>query len=87
MDCKLKGTLKAVGRLSCAMSSSPIRGSLTIAGHVPVYRGRLDVTPLAKVETVLPVSGLQMPGDVVVREIPFFETSNESGGKTVIIGG
>lgn len=50
------------------------------------YDGGYDVTPLPFTETILQTSGKTLARDVVVEEIPYFETSNESGGYTVIIG-
>jgi len=51
-----------------------------------IYDGSYDVVPLAFTETLLETSGKHMLYDVTVQEIPYFETSNESGGYTVIIG-
>ncbi len=50
------------------------------------YDGEYVVTPLAKNEVVLETSGKIMLDDVTVRKVPYFETSNESGGYTVYIG-
>ena len=53
---------------------------------IPVYDGSYDVTPLPGAEVVLETVGMRMEDDVTVREIPYYETTNESGGYTVIIG-
>ena len=53
---------------------------------IPVYDGSFDVTPLPGAEVVLETAGMRMEDDVTVREIPYFETTNESGGYTVVIG-
>lgn len=50
------------------------------------YDGEYVVTPLAKNEVVLETSGKIMLDDVTVRKVPYFETSNDSGGYTVYIG-
>ena len=44
------------------------------------------MTPRVASSVVLPTSGKQMQQDVTVLKIPQFEVSNESGGKTFIIG-
>jgi len=51
-----------------------------------VYDGSYLVTPLAKDEVVLKTYGKVMRDDVTVKKVPYFETSNESGGYTVYIG-
>ena len=53
---------------------------------IPAYDGSYEVTPLAHTEQVLETTGKRMEGDVTVLEIPYYETSNESGGYTVNIG-
>ena len=32
-------------------------------------------------------NGMKMTDDVIIKEIPYYETSNESGGSTVYIAG
>lgn len=53
---------------------------------IPAYDGSYEVTPLAYTEQVLETTGKRMEGDVTVLEIPYYETTNESGGYTVNIG-
>ena len=43
------------------------------------YTGDLTVTPKAWEEQVLETALKTMPGNVVVLEVPYFETHNESG--------
>lgn len=50
------------------------------------YTGEYDVTPLVDKETTLPTANKIMTKDVVVKQVPYFETSNDSGGITVYIG-
>lgn len=52
-----------------------------------IYDGEYVVTPKAWEEVVLETQGYLMRDDVTVLEIPYYETSNLSGGKTAIIGG
>lgn len=54
---------------------------------IPIYRGSYEVTPLAFEKTTLYTDGRLMIADVVVKEVPYYETSNLSGGTTVYIAG
>lgn len=49
------------------------------------YGGPYEVTP-STLEQTLPTINKVMALDVTVHEIPYYETTNESGGYTVIIG-
>lgn len=50
------------------------------------YNGEYEVTPLVDKETTLPTANKIMTKDVVVKQVPYFETSNNTGGETVYIG-
>lgn len=80
----------AVGNLHGIVTPSPLHGhfigSIIHSDTTPYYRGDYEVTPRAESQS-LDTSGLRMMGDVIVSEIPYYETTNESGGYTVIIGG
>ena len=52
----------------------------------PSYEGSYQVTPQFETQT-LETSGLLMKADVIIKQIPIAEVSNNSGGTTVIIGG
>lgn len=54
-------------------------------GSARIYEGVYEITPLLSAETVLPTNGLLMRDDVTVKEIPYYETTNQSGGTTVYI--
>lgn len=63
-----------------------ITGSLSqgesISGAVSafdLYTGDYAVTPLAREAVVLPTHNKLMVSDITVLEVPYFETSNESG--------
>ena len=56
--------------------------SYTFSG-VP-YDGAYEVTPTTE-EQVLPTAHRTLANDVIVYEIPYLATSNESGGITVSI--
>lgn len=53
----------------------------------PIYVGNYDVTPLAFQETILPTKDTKLIENIIVKEIPYYETSNLSGGNTVYIAG
>lgn len=55
-----------------------------VATDAPEYEGPYEVTPMA-VEQVLDTSRKMMREDVTVHEVPYHETTNESGGYTVSI--
>lgn len=57
-----------------------------IDGGGEPYSGEYDVTPLPRDDVVLPTANRRMSDDVTVRRIPYYETSNPSGGYTAIIG-
>jgi hypothetical protein len=50
------------------------------------YNGEYEVTPLVDKETTLLTAKKIMSRNVVVKQIPYYETSNESDGATVYIG-
>ena len=52
----------------------------------PSYDGEYEVVPKVYAEQTLPTSGKLLGRDVLVHKIPQFEVSNNSGGKTLIIG-
>lgn len=61
-------------------------GSFTgSSGSGDVYTGDYTVIPKADEQTILATSGKLMAGDVTVTEVPYYETSNLSGGNTVYI--
>lgn len=62
-------------------------GEMYRSGEYEYYDGEYVVTPQAWEQTVLSTHNLVLRDDVTVLEIPYFETSNVSGGKTAIIGG
>ena len=52
--------------------------AIVIGGGQP-YTGEYTVTPKAHDQTILPTKRKQMLDDVTVLEVPYYETSNESG--------
>ena len=54
-------------------------------GKVDPYNGPYDIIPRSAAQ-IMPTAGKRMTGDVLVKAIPYYEVSNETG-LTVIIGG
>lgn len=52
----------------------------------PKYNGKYEVVPLVDSETVLMTAQKILNDNIVVKQIPYFETSNDSDGQTVYIG-
>jgi hypothetical protein len=57
-----------------------------VNGIIYYYDGPYDVTPMPYTAQILPTSNLAMAEDVNIREIPYYEVSNTSGGMTATIG-
>ena len=53
--------------------------------NVSPYTGEYTVTPKIHEQTLLTAQKL-MTENVMIQAIPYFETSNSSGGKTIYIG-
>ena len=66
------------------------KGKVVLGGgnnaSLPIYSGEYEVIPKVEEEQTLETSGYAMAKDVVVKEIPFFEVKNTSGGLTATIG-
>lgn len=54
-------------------------------GGIP-YEGEYTIRPQPRAEVVLPTANRRLAADVTVERIPYYETSNVSGGYTAIIG-
>ena len=61
-------------------------GQVTEVPTAPPYLGEYEVVPKVYTEQTLPTGGKLLGRDVLVHKIPQFEVSNNSGGKTLIIG-
>ncbi len=75
------------GTLSGALSASGVllTGKLPASSHsYPPYTGDYEVTPKTEPQT-LDVAGKVLAKDLVVKAIPYFETSNKENGWTVYI--
>lgn len=86
----LIGRMNPIGNLSGKIGRpTDMSGEINIqpGEDMPVYEGRYIVTPMAYEEQVLETKGKKMEDNVVVKEVPYYETSNVDGGETVYIAG
>lgn len=79
---KITGNISPVRKISGNITYGVGEGDVS-----PIYEGDYNILPLAFQETVLPTKDKKLINDIVVKEIPYFETSNPSGGNTVYIAG
>lgn len=79
--CVIEGTLSTV-------VDQNVSGTVILPANLTrkEYLGSYTVTPKAEEDQVLETAGLEMRYNLKVKEIPYYETTNESGGYTVIIG-
>ena len=85
----LKGTLnRNYPELKCSISSlAQLEGNIEKSPiTIPVYDGEYDFTPDQN-EHLIQTKGRLMINNMIFREIPYEEVSNNSGGTTVTIGG
>lgn len=66
-------------------SKNSIVATIQRGSSAEYYTGEYVVTPSVQ-EQILETRNKVMSNDVTVEEIPYYETSNEHGGYTVIIG-
>ena len=59
--------------------------SFPVAKGMEYYYGDYTVIPKAFSDQQLQTQGKTMTGDVTVKEVPYYETSNDDGGETVYI--
>lgn len=67
---------------------STLSGTLSVATgqDYDIYSGEYEVIPSTNSEQVLKTASKLLSRDVVVAKVPYFETSNDSNGKTAYIG-
>lgn len=81
--------IKAFESISGSISGEPtLSGTLSVAtGHdYEIYSGDYKVTPSIADEQILKTANKLLNDDIVVAKVPYFETSNDSNGKTAYIG-
>ena len=88
----INATISSKSVLLGSVHSSTILGNISLGAieivkrDLPNYEGDYEATPSVR-EQVFPTKDRSMREDFVVHKIPYFETSNPSGGYTAIIGG
>lgn len=75
------------------LTPTNIRAGVTVLGVTGTMSGQEDVkaqaktvTPTASVQTITPDTGYNYLSQVTVNAIPYVETDNSAGGKTITIG-
>ena len=88
------GTVSISSTEQAKIIATNIRDGVTILGVEGTMSGSEDVvaqsksaTPTTTAQTVLPDTGYNYLTSVTVAAIPYVETDNAAGGKTVTIGG
>lgn len=78
INCKIEGIPSIKGVIS---STQTITAKVQIpnVASVDVYDGQYEIDPKANVATILDTSGKTLLNDIVIKKIPYFETSNLSG--------
>lgn len=70
------------GRLSC---DGGLSGSLSIVSGYDVYSGAYDVVPKAYNSQTLLTANKLLNENIIVKEVPYYETGNSSNGVTAYI--
>ena len=90
VDGEILGEITSLGNISSQISSTlSVQGKISTAparSSFPYYDGVYELTPLPQLDIILDTSNKILTKNMIVKEIPYFETTNESGGYTVIIG-
>ena len=88
----ITGVVKAVETIIGEVTAGCVIGDVEL-GRIVVeqvegetYDGVYDITPTVEEQT-LETRGKKMRDDVTILEIPYYTTTNLSGGYTAIIGG
>ena len=55
------------------------------AGMPETYEGETTVIPKARKDVLLPTKDTVVREDITVKQVPYYATSNEAGGKTIYI--
>lgn len=83
----LSGSVSAEVSLSGSISSvGGLSGTISVTKEYAVYDGTYEIIPKVSEAQILPTSNRVLKEDVMVREVPFYETGNDSDGMTAYIG-
>ena len=81
---KLANQLSVSGQLS---TTNNVSGAISLTGSAyPYYDGIIEITPVVDLDILLETKEKIVTDNIIVHEIPYYQTSNLSGGYTVIIG-
>lgn len=93
-EASLGGKLTPLGNISPGkIDSTPkaesLEGGLTVYTPITdnIFKGPYEVIPKVDEEQELPTADKMLSDNILVKEIPFYKTSNEIGGYTIYIGG
>lgn len=90
--CKIKVTVvpQETVRVRSASAGDVIKVAVgqgvAVYPDAPVYQGDYIVIPKAAEEVTLATADKLLLDDITIKEIPYYQTSNQSGGETVYIG-
>lgn len=76
----IRATLSTEGAIMATITQGPM-----IVGSCPDYEGPYEIRPAVHAQE-LETENLRMKQNLLVKEIPYLEVSNTSGGTTVTIG-
>ncbi len=79
---KMSGESVLRGTLS---GSESLNGSICVTKEYDVYSGDYKVVPRASSSQTLHTANKVLKEDILVTEVPYWETSNESNGTTAYI--
>lgn len=88
LDGVITGMLSVIQTVTGDVSGTgTVSGAITVGGATdyPKYDGSYEITPKVAAQT-FDTAYKVMTDDLTVLEIPYHETTNPSGGYTVIIG-
>lgn len=83
------GSISGESTLSGTISGeSTLSGTLSVAtgNNYDVYTGDYEVIPKVEDEQILETAHKLLTDNILVAKVPYFETSNDSNGKTAYIG-
>lgn len=79
--------IKALESLSGTISGKcELLGDLCSPKEYPEYEGSYEIVPRPYFPLRLETANKVMKQNLVIKEVPYFETSNEFDGKTAYIG-
>lgn len=79
---KITGNISPINQISGNITYGVGTGETT-----SIYEGQYDILPLAFEKTVLLTKNKRLTENLIIEEIPYYETTNLSGGTTVYIAG